>query len=180
MIYKIRTLHYYGQDLSIGEKLAISRNAFCKRLLQDLANLRRADATVARKEARRSPRLHRAPAAAATRIATSTSTPGCTSSRMRFKATPSATRPTCEGTLQQWLDEVADVRIHGTTGRQPRELFEAEESPPASLPAACLRRPFVSADVPQVRYAALGKTSQVGVRWRDLEVVSRSFSRRCW
>jgi len=26
-----------------------------------------------------------------------------------------------------WLDEVANVRLHGTTGRQPREHFEAEE-----------------------------------------------------
>jgi transposase len=29
--------------------------------------------------------------------------------------------------VQQWLDEVANVRIHGTTGRQPRAHFEAEE-----------------------------------------------------
>lgn len=29
--------------------------------------------------------------------------------------------------MQQWLDEVANVRIHGTTGRQPRVHFEAEE-----------------------------------------------------
>lgn len=29
--------------------------------------------------------------------------------------------------LRQWLDEVANVRIHGTTGRQPRVHFEAEE-----------------------------------------------------
>ena len=29
--------------------------------------------------------------------------------------------------VRQWLDEVANVRIHGTTGRQPREHFEAEE-----------------------------------------------------
>ncbi|MFW6191610.1 MAG: IS21 family transposase [Thiohalospira sp.] len=29
--------------------------------------------------------------------------------------------------LQQWLTEVANVRCHGTTGRQPQALFEAEE-----------------------------------------------------
>lgn len=29
--------------------------------------------------------------------------------------------------VQQWLDEVANVRCHGTTGRQPRVHFEAEE-----------------------------------------------------
>jgi len=29
--------------------------------------------------------------------------------------------------VQQWLDEVANVRTHGTTGRQPRVHFEAEE-----------------------------------------------------
>ncbi len=29
--------------------------------------------------------------------------------------------------VQTWLDEVANVRSHGTTGRQPREQFEAEE-----------------------------------------------------
>ena len=29
--------------------------------------------------------------------------------------------------VQQWLDEVANVRTHGTTGRQPRAHFEAEE-----------------------------------------------------
>lgn len=29
--------------------------------------------------------------------------------------------------VQQWLDEVANVRLHGTTGRQPREHFMAEE-----------------------------------------------------
>lgn len=31
------------------------------------------------------------------------------------------------GHLQQWLEEVANARIHGTTGRVPREHFEAEE-----------------------------------------------------
>lgn len=31
------------------------------------------------------------------------------------------------GHLQQWLDEVANVRIHGTTGQPPRARFEAEE-----------------------------------------------------
>lgn len=31
------------------------------------------------------------------------------------------------GHVQQWVDEVANVRCHGTTGRQPVELFEAEE-----------------------------------------------------
>ncbi|WP_280570936.1 IS21 family transposase [Chromohalobacter sp. 296-RDG] len=31
------------------------------------------------------------------------------------------------GHVQQWLDDVANVRIHGTTGRQPRAHFEAEE-----------------------------------------------------
>jgi len=29
--------------------------------------------------------------------------------------------------VQRWLEEVANVRCHGTTGRQPRALFEAEE-----------------------------------------------------
>jgi len=29
--------------------------------------------------------------------------------------------------VQQWLDEVANVRCHGTTGRAPRAHFEAEE-----------------------------------------------------
>ncbi|MBK5944796.1 IS21 family transposase [Halorhodospira halophila] len=29
--------------------------------------------------------------------------------------------------VQQWLDEVANVRVHGTTQRQPQEHFEAEE-----------------------------------------------------
>lgn len=29
--------------------------------------------------------------------------------------------------LRHWLESVANVRIHGTTGRQPREHFEAEE-----------------------------------------------------
>jgi len=29
--------------------------------------------------------------------------------------------------VQQWLEEVANLRCHGTTGRQPRALFEAEE-----------------------------------------------------
>jgi len=29
--------------------------------------------------------------------------------------------------VQQWLDGVANVRCHGTTGRQPRAYFEAEE-----------------------------------------------------
>ncbi|WP_309675274.1 IS21 family transposase, partial [Billgrantia campisalis] len=29
--------------------------------------------------------------------------------------------------VQQWLDEVANVRTHGTTGRQPRAHFAAEE-----------------------------------------------------
>jgi transposase len=31
------------------------------------------------------------------------------------------------GHLQQWLEEVANARTHGTTGRVPREHFEAEE-----------------------------------------------------
>ena len=29
--------------------------------------------------------------------------------------------------VQQWLDEVANVRVHGTTKRQPRALFDTEE-----------------------------------------------------
>ncbi|MCA1769616.1 MAG: IS21 family transposase [Halomonas sp.] len=29
--------------------------------------------------------------------------------------------------VQEWLDTVANVRTHGTTGRQPREHFDAEE-----------------------------------------------------
>jgi len=37
--------------------------------------------------------------------------------------------------LQQWLAEVANVRCHGTTGRQPREHFAAEEH--AHLRAYC-------------------------------------------
>ncbi|MBK5936594.1 IS21 family transposase [Halorhodospira halophila] len=32
------------------------------------------------------------------------------------------------GHVQQWLDEVANVRVHGTTGRQPQALFDAEEA----------------------------------------------------
>lgn len=31
------------------------------------------------------------------------------------------------GHVQQWLDEVANVRTHGTTGQQPRAHFTAEE-----------------------------------------------------
>jgi len=44
------------------------------------------------------------------------------------------------GHVRQWLDDVANVRTHGTTGRQPREHFAAEErahlrgyQPPAAL-----------------------------------------------
>jgi transposase len=29
--------------------------------------------------------------------------------------------------LRRWLDEIANARLHGKTGRQPRELFEAQE-----------------------------------------------------
>ncbi|GED22522.1 hypothetical protein HHA01_14990 [Halomonas halmophila] len=44
--------------------------------------------------------------------------------------------------VQQWLDEVANVRLHGTTGRQPQEHFMAEERAhllPYLMPA-CLGR----------------------------------------
>ncbi|MCC5886595.1 MAG: IS21 family transposase [Gammaproteobacteria bacterium] len=36
-------------------------------------------------------------------------------------------RDALRGHVLDWLDEVANVRLHGTTGRQPREHFEAEE-----------------------------------------------------
>ncbi len=45
--------------------------------------------------------------------------------------------------VRQWLDEVANVRIHGTTGRPPREHFAGEERAHlrAYQPPAALARP---------------------------------------
>ncbi|MCK8504228.1 Mu transposase domain-containing protein, partial [Myxococcus fulvus] len=34
----------------------------------------------------------------------------------------------CEAALQRWLRDVASVRVHGTTGRQPRLLFQQAEA----------------------------------------------------
>jgi len=31
--------------------------------------------------------------------------------------------------LKQWIDHIADQRTHGTTGRRPREVFDAEDRP---------------------------------------------------
>lgn len=44
--------------------------------------------------------------------------------------------------LQQWLDETANVRIHGTTGQPPRTRFESEERTHlrAYLSPACVSR----------------------------------------
>ncbi|MGM0673048.1 MAG: IS21 family transposase [Pseudomonadota bacterium] len=44
--------------------------------------------------------------------------------------------------LQQWLEDVANARVHGTTGRVPREHFEAEERAHlrSYLTPACARR----------------------------------------
>ena len=39
-----------------------------------------------------------------------------------------------EAHVRQWLDEVANIRRHGTTGEAPQVRFERDESPPA-LPA---------------------------------------------
>jgi transposase/uncharacterized protein YdbL (DUF1318 family) len=44
--------------------------------------------------------------------------------------------------IHSWLDEVANVRVHGTTGQVPREFFEARERKQlnAYLTPACLGR----------------------------------------
>lgn len=48
---------------------------------------------------------------------------------------------------RQWLDSIANVRIHGETKKQPAELFAAEKLHLRSLPA----RPYDAAAISQVR-----------------------------
>lgn len=65
------------------------------------------------------------------------------------------------GHLQQWLDEVANVRLHGTTARRPREHFETEERAHLRpyLTPACVGR---EADGQEVR-----KVDKTGlIAWR--------------
>ena len=47
--------------------------------------------------------------------------------------------------IHRWLDEVANVRVHGTTGKLPREHFEQEEKAhlAAYLTPACVHSPVV-------------------------------------
>jgi transposase len=64
------------------------------------------------------------------------------------------------GHVQQWLDEVANVRIHGTTGRAPHELFAAEE-------AAHLRSYQPPAAATSTAEAARRKVDKTGlISWR--------------
>lgn len=65
------------------------------------------------------------------------------------------------GHLQQWLDEIANVRIHGTTGRQPRAHFEAEERAHlrAYLTPACVGR-----DADDIAHRQVDKTGLIS--WR--------------
>jgi transposase len=84
--------------------------------------------------------------------------------------------------VQQWLDEVANVRCHGTTQRQPQGLFEAEErahlrayltpeGPGQPAPAAVTRKVdktgLIAWSANKYSVPMAYQRGQVGVRERD-------------
>lgn len=74
---------------------------------------------------------------------------------------------------QQWLRQVANVRIHGTTSERPQERFERDERTALNSLAS---RPYRSlilslADAPTIR--ALPTPPQLQVQRRPLEVYTR-------
>ena len=78
--------------------------------------------------------------------------------------------------IQGWLEEVANARIHGTTGRQPRALFEQEERAKLRpyLTPTCVGRPLHGIDSRQVDKTGLiawkANKYSVPMRWQQARV----------
>jgi len=78
--------------------------------------------------------------------------------------------------IQSWLDEVANVRVHGTTGNKPVEHFDQEEKAHLSayLTPACVHSPVVGIATRQVDKTGLiaWKTNKYSVpmQWQRCRV----------
>ncbi|WP_426730243.1 IS21 family transposase [Myxococcus faecalis] len=80
----------------------------------------------------------------------------------------------CEAALQRWLRDVASVRVHGTTGRQPRLLFQQAE-------ATALRALPTGAWAPEVWHEArVHRDAHVMYGRRLYSVPWRLIGQRVW
>ncbi len=66
--------------------------------------------------------------------------------------------PTLEAYLQQWLEETANVRLHGTTGESPRARYERDER---SHMGAYLTPEYLTRSLPSQQTRKVDKTSLI-------------------
>jgi transposase len=90
------------------------------------------------------------------------------------KARPGLDAQALQAELVVWHREVAQKRVHGTTGRTPLELFEAESARRSCrFPTSATYRPFSSG--PRCTATAASSLSAAPTRCRGRSSVSRCF-----